>query len=497
LSFRRPKGGRISEAQDECYRDFSLRSTTRLRFALNDINCEIMKNLIILLLTFFPLLANAQTEEDIRKALEAYDYEMPIAQIAPASGDSVFTPLRAQALKAMGRPAEALKEWNSLLKADSANAKVLMELAECYRQTSRNDRAALCYAKAVSIQPENKYFRQQHIRTLLASEAWEAARDASHAWLERDTLSATGYKFLGMAYEGMVADDAEMLLNAFMAYNAAYRRDSLDGQTVAHIASIFNNNNQFAEAVDVTETYRLTDTLNVDVNRQNAKAYCMLKDYKTAVGRYESLKAMGDRSFTTLYYLGVSQYADNWPYGARDNLLEAHKKNPMDVNVLYYLAKACARASWKEEGVAYMNQAFDLVVPEDSLMTRLYDGLLECYKFHTKADPYEKIEAMKEAYPYVKKYTLFFQIAELYDRQKDYANAVHYYEKYMSMVPKNKQVALDNEGKPMPDVDTMYQKAKRRVEKIKVEDFFRNGAHDDYFEPKVVKRLSTKKEEPK
>jgi hypothetical protein len=32
----------------------------------------------------------------------------------------------------------------------------------------------------------------------------------------------------------------------------------------------------------------------------------------------------------------------------------------------------------------------------------------------------------------------------------------------------------------------MYQKARRRVEKIKVEDFFRNGAHDDYFEPKIV-----------
>ena len=104
-----------------------------------------------------------------------------------------------------------------------------------------------------------------------------------------------------------------------MAYNAAYRRDSLDAQTVALIAAIFNNNNQFTEAVDVTETYRRTDTLNVDVNRQNAKAYCMLKEYKISVNRYEALKAMGDRSFTTLYYLGVSQYADNWPYGANSN----------------------------------------------------------------------------------------------------------------------------------------------------------------------------------
>ena len=446
-----------------------------------------MKRIVTLLLSILPLWVSAQTVEEIRQALEAYDYETPMAGIRPASGDSVLTPLRAQALKAMSRHAEALKEWNSLLQPDSTDAKVLIELAECYRLTNRTQDAALCYGKAVSLQPDNKFFRQQYIRTLLASEKYEAARDASHAWLERDTLSATGYKFLGMAYEGMATDDPEMLGLAFFAYNSAYRRDSLDAQTVAHIASIFVDNNQFADAVDVTETYRLTDTLNIDVNRLNAKAYCMLKDYKKAVERYEALKAMGDRSFTTLYYLGVSQYVDNWPYGARENLLEAHKKNPMDVNVLYYLAKSCARSSWKEEGVAYMNKAFDIVVPTDSMMTRLYDGLLECYRFHTKADPYEKIEVMKEAYPYTKKYTLFYQIAYIYDHQKDYANAVHYYEKYMALVPKDKQVALDDEGNPIPNVDTMYQKARRRVEKIKVEDFFRNGAHDDYFEPKPIK----------
>ena len=453
-----------------------------------------MKKLITLLLIVFPLCMMAQSETEIRKALDAYDFETPVALIAPASGDSVFVPLRAQALKAMNRYAEALKEWNSLLKEDSTNTKVLIELAECYRLTNRSDRASLCYAKAISLQPENKFFRKQHIRALLATEDYEAARDASHAWLERDTVSATGYKFLGMAYEGMVMNDPESLQLAFMAYNAAYRRDSLDAQTVAHIAAIFNNNNQFADAVSVTETYRLTDTLNVDVNRQNAKAYCMLKEYKTAVSRYEALKAMGDRSFTTLYYLGISQYCDNWPYGARDNLLKAHEKSPNDVNVLYYLAKSCARSSWKADGVMYMKMALDIATPKDSLIASLYDGLVECYRFYPKADPYERIDAIKKLYSLNKKYTLLYRIADIYDRQKDYANAVHYYEKYMALVPKDKQVALDDEGKPLPDVDTMYQKARRRVEKIKAEDFFRNGAHDDYYEPKLIRTQVRKKE---
>ena len=92
-----------------------------------------MKKLITLLLALLPLWANAQTEGEIRKAMDAYDYETPIARITPVAGDSVLTPLRAQALKAMNRHAEALKEWNSLLKEDSTNTKVLIELAECYQ----------------------------------------------------------------------------------------------------------------------------------------------------------------------------------------------------------------------------------------------------------------------------------------------------------------------------------------------------------------------------
>ncbi len=432
-----------------------------------------MRNLMLFVLFLFPWGLYAQTDVEMRNAIEAYDYETPISCIAPACGDSVLTPLRAKALRAMNRYAEALKEWNSLLKADSTDVKTLIELADCYRLVNRSDQAAICYEKSVAIRPENTFFRQQYIRTLLAIEDYKKARDASHAWLAKDTLSATGYKYLGMAYEGIAMSDPNELTNAFLAYNASYRLDSLDGQTVAHIAAIFNNNNQFADAVDVTETYRLSDTLHVDVNRQNAKAYCMLKDYKMAVKRYEALKTMGDRSFTTLYYLGISHYGDNWVYGAQENLLEAHKKNPNDVNVLYYLAKASSRSSWKKEGVEYMEKAMELVVPTDSMMVRLYDGLAECYKSNGDLD--EHIKALQQLYKLNKDYYIFYQIAQVYEWRRDDANAIYFYEKFMKLVPEDKHLILDEDGKPIEGALTRYQHAARQVEKMKSEDFFKNG----------------------
>lgn len=452
-----------------------------------------MRKLVTLLLCILPLWGYAQSEEEIQRLLEQYEYETVIEQLSPEMGDTVLTPLRAKALRAMNRYPEALKEWNSLLQTDSTDTKILIELAECYKLVGRIPKASVCYEKVVALHPENNYFRQQHIRTLLATDCYEKAREACHAWLERDSLSASAFKFLGMAYEGMVSpENQDALSNAFMSYNASYRIDSLDAQTVAHIAAIFNNNEQFRDAVDVTEKYRLTDSLNIDVNRQNAKAYCFLRDYPTAIKRYEALKAMGDNSFTTLYYLGVSHYGDNWVYGAYDNLRLAHQKAPNDINVLYYLGKAASRGSWKDEGLGYMKKALEIAVPTDSLMAKLYDGLVECYGYSKKPAPYERIEAMKKLYSYNKKYILFYRIALVYDRQKDYANAVHYYEKYMAKVPENKRIGLDSDGKPIPNVKTLYQEVRSRVEKIKAEDFFRNGVHDDYFEPKFLNTVKAK-----
>ncbi|MDO5577518.1 MAG: hypothetical protein Q4F84_10600, partial [Fibrobacter sp.] len=259
--------------------------------------------------------------------------------------------------------------------------------------------------------------------------------------------------------------------SAFLSYNIAYRRDSLDAQTVARIASIFNDNRQFKDAIDVTECYRLSDTTNIDVNRQNAKAYCLLKDYGMAVKRYESLKGMGDHSLLTLYYLGVSHYGDNWFYGAYENLKEAYQKNPMDVNILYYLAKASVRTSWKKEGAEYMEEAFRITVPSDSMMVRLYDGLAECYRYAGNSP--KQVMALDKLYSYTKKNSILYDIARIYDWKEDEKNAIRYYEKYMATVPEDQRYALDENGNPAEDRITLYQQAWKRIKKIREEGFFK------------------------
>lgn len=425
-----------------------------------------MKTFVILLLCILPASLFAQTADEILRAADNRDYEKVITLTGTDCRDSLLLTVRARALKAMNRYPEAVRTLSALVANDSTDTNLLADLAECYRLAGNSVKAAVCYAKATDLQPETRFFRLQLIRSLLASEDYESARTACHGWLERDSLSATGYKYLGMAYEGL-QDPA----SAFFSYNIAYRRDSLDAQVVARIAGIFNNNQQFPEAAEVTERYRMSDTLNMDVNRQNAKAYCMMREYKTAVERYEELKRQGDRSFATLYYLGVSHYGDNWFYGAYENLKEAYRKNPSDVNVLYYLAKSASRTSWKKEGAEYMEEAFRLTVPDDSVMVRLYDGLAECYRYTQQFT--KEIEAIKKLYSYTGKNSLLYKIAQIYDRAEDGKNAVRYYEKYMAGVPEDQRYALDENGNPSEDRITLYQQSWKRIRKIKEEGFFK------------------------
>lgn len=162
-----------------------------------------MKKFVTLLLCMLPVSLFAQVNDGIRQAMDHYDYETVVTLIEPDCQDSLLLITKVQALKAMNRYPEAIGVLNSLILKDSTNTKVLIDLAECYKLTGNSRRAANCYQKAMNLQPENKFFRLQFIRSLLASEDYEEARTACHGWLERDSLSATGYKYPGTGIRGI------------------------------------------------------------------------------------------------------------------------------------------------------------------------------------------------------------------------------------------------------------------------------------------------------
>ena len=248
----------------------------------------------------------------------------------------------------------------------------------------------------------------QYISLLLSQQKFSEALGESSLMTEKDS-SAIVLHLQAQSFEGM----GELLPAAGCYYNiqAKYPDDYL---AASKLGALNISGSYFDEAIEATEKYRQIDSTNISVNRQNALAYCLKQDYPTAIRRYEYLVSQGDSSFHTCYYLGISYYAAEKYYEAHDFLEVARKYDPNNINLLYYLGRACSKTSWKKEGVDYLEKTIDLSIPKDSSMTRLYIGMTDCYKM---AQMYkEQIASIKERYQRYDKqnHKLLYDMAYIY-----------------------------------------------------------------------------------
>ncbi|WP_294628881.1 tetratricopeptide repeat protein [uncultured Bacteroides sp.] len=435
-----------------------------------------MKQFLLLLLLGSATLLRAQHIDRIQEAMANYDYETALSLISAQKPTPLLLLQKGKALRGLGQNAEALATYREIIADDSTNTRAFIEAAECCRTLARSKQALHYYERALDLNPENKYVRIQYISLLLSLQKFRDALGESSIMTEKDS-SAIALHLQAQSFEGM----GELLPAAGCYYNIQEKYPD-DYLAAAKLGAINIAGAYFDEAIEATEKYRQIDTTNISVNRQNALAYCLKKDYPTAIRRYESLVNQGDSSFHTCYYLGTSYYAAGKYYEAHDFLEAAKKYEPDNANLLYYLGRACAKTSWKKQGVEYLEKAISLSVPKDSTLTRLYIGMTECYKMAQM--PREQIQSIKERYKLYDRqnHKLLYDIAYVYFYQlKDKKNTEHYLEAFLKTRPKEKeeQAELDSEGRLILKQTNYYNAAanwlKDLQSKQKIEDFFQNG----------------------
>ena len=278
--------------------------------------------------------------------------------------------------------------------------------------------------------------------------------------------------------EGLYTDP-NILIGAYMEINDRYPDDYL---AASKLASLYIQNNYYDYAIETCEEYRKTDTTNVTINRLEAQAYCLNKEYAKALERYLPLLAQGDSSFYNCYYAGISHYALNQPYEAHDLLQAARKLAPEHVDLLYYLGKACSKTLWKEKGVEYLEDAISLAFPKDSVVARLYDGLADCCR--EAGETRKQIKALMQQYKYAPQaHNLLYKAAfASYYHLKDMDETEKYLEAYLKTRPqdsKNKPQEMTEDGDIVINEDNRYNAAEAWLNDLrkrkKVENFFQGS----------------------
>ena len=434
-----------------------------------------MKRTILLLLLCSTTLLMAQ--DHIQEAMANYDYETALSLIAAKKPTAPLLLQKGKALRGLGLNSEALSTYQEIIATDSTNSRAFIEAAECCRTLAKSNQALKYYERALDLTPENKYVRLQYINLLLSLQKFREALGESSLMTEKDS-SAIALHLQAQSFEGM----GELLPAAGCYYNIQEKCPA-DYLAAAKLGAINIAGSYFDEAIEATEKYRQTDTTNIVVNRQNALAYCLKQDYPTAIRRYEYLVNQGDSSFHTCYYLGISYYAAEKYYEAHDFLEVARKYDAENVNLLYYLGRACAKTSWKKQGVEYLEKAIDLSIPKDSNMTRLYIGMTDCYKM---AQMYkEQLASMKERYQKYDRqnHKILYDMAHLsFSALKDKKSTERYLEAFLKTRPKEdkaEQAKLNEKGELVLGIAQYYNAAanwlKDLKSKQKIEDFFQNG----------------------
>ncbi|WP_455589511.1 tetratricopeptide repeat protein [Bacteroides rodentium] len=437
------------------------------------------KLFITLCLSICCTLLTAQNTNPIQEAMSNYDYETALKLIEQEAAPSL--PLlyqKGKALKGLGNNPEALSVFQEIVTQDSLNPRAYIEAAECCKSLAKYGEALNYYQEALTINPDNKYVRLQYIGMLMSMKKHREALKESNLLAEHDSSAYV----LHLRAENMihVYDNTE-IERIIDAYTDIQRRFPNDYLSAAKLGNIYVAGHQYDDAIEVTEKYRGIDSTNILVNRVNAQAYCLNKDYPKAIERYEQLLQEQDSSFQTCFYAGISYYAVEDFYTAHDVLEHALKDDQSNINVLYYLGRACSKTSWKEEGVEYLEQAVNLAMPSDSVMSRLYVGLVDCYKMALQyTDQANALLTQYEKYDRQKHRLLYDAAFVYYYYLKDTSKAEQYLTAYLKTRPKNgkdKVQEVDADGVPIIGEDNRYNAAENWLkdirEKRKKEDFFK------------------------
>lgn len=417
----------------------------------------------------FSIVFAQQSSGLIQQAVSNYEYEKALQLIEQEESSSTLLLQKALALKGLNRFFEAADALRELVLEEPDNQRAIIELAGCCRQSGQLREALDCYEKILETEPDNKFILIQKINLLCNTEQYTVAYQTCKELQKNDT-TAVPLRLMGHIYSSL-----SKIPEAIECYEQVLEMEPHDSNSTARLASLHIQSNVPQKAIDATENYRKIDINNLNVNRQNAQAYSLNKEYDTAIERYDYLVERGDSCMTTCYYLGMAYYAKERYYEAHTFLQKAYEYSPKNVNILYYLGKASARTSWKQEGIELLNEAINLTIPSDSTLSKLYAGLVECYKMAGQQP--ERIEALKEQYKYDKEnHILLYTIGHIYqDILKDNKNAEKYLTRFLKTEPKEAAPSIEEleDGTIVLNKRNYYRAAEKRLEDIRKDQFFK------------------------
>ena len=347
------------------------------------------------------------------------------AQTTPR--DSVLA--QARYLKGIYKTDEAIEALSSLVRPGSFDEEVLSELADCHFQNGDYQGAAGTYLLLSSHSPGNILYKIRQMQTYSRLKAYPQSIQAGREAVRLDSIPAV-LTFIGDGFKQL--DQADSALWYYMRSLALRPGNE---STVAKAVNILISTKRYDEAVSVTASFLAGDPDNTLVAPLQGLAYYRKEDYDSAVDVFKRQEDIGNDSYAVHYYLGQSYWHTKLIYRAEEELLAAWRADSSDVNLAYSIAavKSEAYRPFEREVKPWLDKAMEMLQPNPVMMSRVHQQYGLGY-YRKQGSWAEAIEHYKEAYRYNPKLiSALSTIAYCYEIQKDYKQALEWYNKYLQV----------------------------------------------------------------
>lgn len=341
--------------------------------------------------------------------------------------DSVLA--QAKYLKSIYKTDEAIEMLSALVNPQMLDEQVFAELADCHFQSGDYETAAGTYFLLSSRIPGNVLYKIRQMQIYSRLKAWPLSIQAGREVLQIDTIPAV-LGVIGDNFRQMEQGDS-----ALWYYRRSLAYKPMNEAVLSKAVNVLLSADQYDEAVAITEPFLAEDPDNTTIAPLKGLALYLKGNYKEAVKVFQRQEEIGNDTYPIHYYLGQSFWHENVTYRAEQELLAAWQIDSSDVNLAYSIAavKAEALRLFEDDVKVWLDKAMDMLQPDPVMMSRIHQQYGVGY-FRRQDSWDQAIEHYKEAYRYnPKNISALSTIGYCYEYNKDYKNALEWYEKYMKV----------------------------------------------------------------
>lgn len=412
----------------------------------------------------------AQTEK-VREMVHRHNYReaVQLLQALPETRENGL--LKAESYEKLYDFASAIAEYQKLLEQYPDDNELVIALAETTWLSGNPAESLNYWTQANRIAPDNLYLQTKKAVAHYRAEDWPGTIAATEIVFQKDSVALL-LRITGEAYKNLNDD-----VWANFYYTKALEKNPSDYVSLSRICEYYYAMEEAGYDTVLVMTQKYLDEINPNqktIGQMNGMANYSVGNYDKAIERLQANVELGDNSYTTVYFLGMSHYGKNWYYEAVKWLEKAYAYNRKDVNLYYYYGTALAHTKKREKALEVLQEGVAMIDKMDEMLFDFDISMAEAYlntNGHGKA-----VEHYLSAYKRrPSHHNLLYNIAHTYDTAKDYKNAIAYYERFLKTAPKSLDLTTSTlvDEKKISIKDIYYKESYRRMKELQEVLFMR------------------------